>query len=446
MLKLRKSSNLLAARSCHCGQIPEAFMKRSILHAALLALFSAVLAVSALAQGGSYSTVKGVCKDAQGVPITEAQIVWQNQDNGRTYKLKTNKKGEYFSLGIEPGTYTITLSKDGKVLDTQKGYHVGVDEYTYDIDLKQAQEEAVKETAKKQGVTTEQVKQQQEQVSKVEAYNASIKAVNEKLNAATVLMKATPPDYDKAIATLQEAKNMAPDQDVVWFRLAAANMDSARTLTDQAEKQKRYTEAYNDVTKAIDLRKGAMNNGGQPAGAPGQPNAQGGAKPAPPAGTPPQGQANDNGRMAAYYDNLGSAAAHLGKTNEAADAYKQAAQLDPTHAGNYYFNLGAVLTNAGTDQNAKKEAADAFDKAIAADPTKADAYYWKGTNLIALATTDSSGKLTAPPGTSEAFQKYLDLQPTGPHAEEAKQMLTVLNTNVETTYGSKKGTTTPKKK
>lgn len=421
-------------------------MKRTVLHATLLALVSAVLAVSALAQGGSYSTVKGACKDAKGVPITDAQVIWQNQDNGRTYKLKTNKKGEYFSLGIEPGSYTISLIKDGKTLDSQKNYHVGVDEYTYDIDLKQAQEEAVKETAKKQGVSTEQVKQQQEQNTKVEAYNANIKAVNDKLKVANDFMHATPPDYDKALATLEEAKNMAPDQDVVWYRLAAANLESTKTLTDQAEKQKRNTEAYNDITKAIDMRKG-MANGGQPGGTPaqpGQPN-QPGAKPAPPAGTPPQPQ--DNARLAAYYDSLGASAARIGKTSEAVEAYKQAAQLDPTRAGNYYFNLGAVLTNAGTDQNAKKEAADAFDKAIAADPTKADAYYWKGTNLIALAATDSSGKLSAPPGTAEAFQKYLDLQPTGPHAEEAKQMLAVLNSSVETSYGSKKGTTaTPKKK
>jgi tetratricopeptide (TPR) repeat protein len=152
----------------------------------------------------------------------------------------------------------------------------------------------------------------------------------------------------------------------------------------------------------------------------------------------------DKLKLAAYYDNFASAAARMGKADDAVNAYKQAAELDPPHAGQYYFNLGAVLTNTATDQNSKKLAAEAFDKAIAADPNRADAYYWKGTNLIALSTTDSSGKLSAPPGTVEAFQKYLELQPSGPHAAEAKQMLTALGSTVETSYG-KKGAA-PKKK
>ena len=37
-----------------------------------------------------------------------------NTDNGRKYNLKTNKKGEYFSLGIEMGKYKVTLTQEGK--------------------------------------------------------------------------------------------------------------------------------------------------------------------------------------------------------------------------------------------------------------------------------------------------------------------------------------------
>src|ERR1700687_4103050 len=71
-------------------------------------------------------TVKGVCKDAQGNPIVGANLEWANNDNGRKYNLKTNKKGEYFSLGIEPGKYKITLSLDGKQLDFVNGFPVGL--------------------------------------------------------------------------------------------------------------------------------------------------------------------------------------------------------------------------------------------------------------------------------------------------------------------------------
>jgi tetratricopeptide (TPR) repeat protein len=266
----------------------------------------------------------------------------------------------------------------------------------------------------------------QEEQKKAEAYNANIKQVNEKLKEANTALQAQPPNYETAIASLNQATQMAPNEGLVWFRLGSVYLDSDKTQTDPAEKAKRDTEAYNDLKKAIDLDKPKSD-----ASATGQ------------APKKPEDAANEKARLASYYANFGSAAARVGKTDEAADAYKQAAQLDPARAGNFYFNLGVVLHNTAKDTDARKQAMAAFDKAIAADPNKADAYYLKGTDGIALATQDSSGKMVAPDGTAEAFQKYLELQPNGPHAEEAKQMLAVLNASVETTFG-KKGS--PKKK
>jgi hypothetical protein len=46
--------------------------------------------------------------------------------------------------------------------------------------------------------------------------------------------------------------------------------------------------------------------------------------------------------------------------------------------------------------------------------------------------------MIAPPGTAEAFNKYLELQPNGPHADEAKAMLASIGAPVETTFGTKK--------
>ena len=80
---------------------------------AVLALGLCVPPVFAQASG----TVKGVCKDAQGNPIADGVVVYANLDNGQKYTLKTNKKGEYFSLGITPGHYLVTLYKNA---DNQK--------------------------------------------------------------------------------------------------------------------------------------------------------------------------------------------------------------------------------------------------------------------------------------------------------------------------------------
>jgi hypothetical protein len=81
------------------------------------------------------------------------------------------------------------------------------------------------------------------------------------------------------------------------------------------------------------------------------------------------------------------------------------------------------------------DAAAAADKAAAADPTKAEAYYIKGQALIQKATVDpKTQKIVAPPDCIEAYQKYLEVAPTGPHAEEVKGILQGIGAEVRSTY------------
>src|SRR6202035_6104942 len=125
-----------------------------------LALGLCVPPVFAQASG----SVKGVCKDAQGNPFADAVVVYANQDNGQKYTLKTNKRGEYFSLGIAPGHYNVTLYKTPDDLKANKEvfhfnrFQVALDESTLDFDLKKQAED----TANVQGLTPEQIKQMQE--------------------------------------------------------------------------------------------------------------------------------------------------------------------------------------------------------------------------------------------------------------------------------------------
>lgn len=351
-------------------------------------------------------TVKGVCKDAQGNPIADAVVIYANQDNGQKYTLKTNKKGEYFSLGIAPGHYNVTLYKTPDDVKANKEiFHFGkvpvtLDENTLDFDLKKQAED----TAKGQGLTPEQIKQMQENQEKQKKEVNTIKSLNEKIVAANTSMKAG--DFDAAIATLNEATQMDPTRDVIWAQLADAYRGSALKQTDRAEKTKRLDEAVTDYQKALDLKQKAMETKKTP---------------------------EDTKQLAAYYNNLGEAAGKAGKADDAVKAYTQAAQVNPEGAAGYYYNVGAVYTNAGKVD----DAIAAFDKCIAADPTRADAYYQKGVNMIGKATLQGD-KMVAPPGTADAFQKYLELQPTGPYADVAKQMLASIGASVETGFGTKK--------
>jgi tetratricopeptide (TPR) repeat protein len=110
---------------------------------------------------------------------------------------------------------------------------------------------------------------------------------------------------------------------------------------------------------------------------------------------------------------------------------KKAAELDPPNGGKYYYNLGAMLVNAGQGE----AAGEAFKKAIELTPTYADAYYQYGVTLVGQAKVDTAtGKVTPVPGTVEAFQKYLELAPTGQWAQASKEMLTSLGSTLETNF------------
>jgi tetratricopeptide (TPR) repeat protein len=108
---------------------------------------------------------------------------------------------------------------------------------------------------------------------------------------------------------------------------------------------------------------------------------------------------------------LSLALANAGKVDEASQEATEVAKLDPALAGQSYYNLGAILTNRGK----AKEAVDIFKKAIAIDPKNAPSYYQLG--IAYFSTPD-----TIPQAVS-AFEKYLELMPTGPDAETAKQFV-----------------------
>jgi tetratricopeptide (TPR) repeat protein len=369
---------------------------------AVLVLGLCVPPVFAQASG----TVKGVCKDAQGAPIPDAVVVWANLDNGQKYSLKTNKKGEYFSLGITPGKYNVTLYKSaddqkaGKEMDHANGFQVQLDENNLDFDVKKEQENA----AKGIGISAEQLKQQQEQQAKQQKEQNTVKSLNDKLNAAKAAADAG--DYDTAIADMNDANQVDPSRDLIWFKLGDYYRLSAAKQTDPAEKQKRLDSAVQSYEKAVDIKKAAP---------------------------PGKDAAQDAKTLAAYYNNLADAYAKDRKIDDAVKTYELSAAADPSNAAGAYFNIGAVYTNAGRPDDANA----AFDKCLTADPNRAEAYYQKGVNLLGKATLQGNKTIPAP-GTVEALQKYLELAPNGPNAQSAKDLLTSLGTSVETSFGNKK--------
>jgi tetratricopeptide (TPR) repeat protein len=350
-------------------------MKKHISLVLCLALLLAICAAPVWAQ--FTATVKGVAKDESGKPIEGATVELINGDNGRKIILKTNAKGEYSSIGVGGGTYKFSLIKDGKVIDVFDKVPIAAgDDRVIDFDLAKDRAQAPKAAVSEE---------QQKKIAEAQKQNEKIKGLNAQLAQAKQLQAAG--NFDQAITILQQAAQAEPNQDVLWVNLGEAQRAA-----------KKYPEAIESYQKAVALK---------PANGP-------------------------------YHSALADALAKSGQTDKAVQEWATAVQNDPTNAGTYYFNEGAVLTNTGKVD----EAIAAFDKALQADPTRADTYYFKGIDLMGKATVKGD-KMVAPAGTAEAFNKYLELEPNGKYADPAKQMLASIGASVETSYG--KGKTTKKK-
>ena len=375
----------------------EGSMKTKWMIMILAAAFLIVSAASLSAQ--ALSGIVGKATDQDGKPIPDAQIQIKSEDTGQQLVTKTDSKGTFTQIGLNPGSYKVSLVKDNKVLwfFDHVPVHLQPDGLPMRVDFdlkKEAASQMKSATPEQQAAQAEAQKKQQQQTK--------LAALNQQIVQANALEQAG--NWDQAITILTQAADTAPQADLLWAQLGRAQLgagDASQKSGDKAAATDHYQKAVDSYQKAIQIK-------------PAEPN---------------------------YHNNLGQAFAKIGKPDQAVQEYTQAAQASPTNAAMFYFNLGATLTNQATketNQETKNKDIDAanqaFDKAIAANPDYAEAWYQKGINLLSKATYDKSGNIVPAPGTADAFQKYLQVAPTGPHAEEAKSMIASLGGKVETSY------------
>src|ERR1039457_6982871 len=365
-----------------------------------------LLALTSFAQ---ISAIEGDVKGEDGNPAANAAIKIVRTDIKGNYPCKTNKKGHFFYNGLPLGTYNVSVEMDGKEMDIVRGVRTKLGDPTpvnFDLQKIAQQRKAQVSVAGAGGLTKEQErgmsKEDKEKFDKVakerEAQMKKNKELNDAYTAGTAAMESK--DYDAAVASLLKASELDPKQLAVWQHLAEAYISGAakKSGADFDAGMKKGIDAYG---KALEL------------------------------------SPSDAGT----HSNLAIALGKLKKFPEATAETEKAAQLDPTKAGQFYYNLGASLVNAGQSE----QAVAAFKKAIEIDPKHADSYYQLGVYLIGKASFAADGKVTPVAGTAEAFQKYLELAPTGQFADSAKAMLESMNAKVDTAYKNPNAPT-PKKK
>jgi tetratricopeptide (TPR) repeat protein len=316
------------------------------------------------------------------------------------YQVKTKKKGDWFHAGLPLGVYNVGLEVNGEIVDRVNGVRLGMgDNKPIDFDLTQikarqaaAQSGGAIEPPKEviASMSPEEKKKYEEALKKRQEQLSKNKELNEAFNLGMVAKKEG--NLPVAIEQLTKASTMDASQDVIWANLADVQAASADKAGGD-ERKKLLADAVVSYNKAIELKPDA----------------------------------------AAYYNNLGLAQIKSGQDADGQANLAKAAQMDPANGGRYYFNLGAVLINSGNTDGA----VDAFKKATEVDPKYAEAYYQLGTAMVGKAETKEDGSIIPAPGTVEAFQKYLEIAPTGPNAASAQMMIQSLTGAVETEFSNK---------
>jgi len=299
-------------------------MKRVYVAAGLVA--AGLLLPSAAGWAQSTGAVRGRVVDEKGQPVPDAVISLDYQGGvNRKFDIKSNKKGEFTQVGLSPGAYRITVSKDG-YQGTYIDSRVSLGEPSQLPDFKlvskaAAQAAAGAETDKANAGLRElfakatQLSQEGKSDEAIAAYQ-EVLAKNPQIAEAHYnigFIKAQKKDWPGAEAAYLKALEVRPGYSEATTALARVYQESG-----QADK------ATALLTKA----------------------------------------ATDNPKDAKAQFSLGVFYLNSGKSEEAAAAFQKSAEADPSNPEVYYY-LGTL----DVGQNKIPDAISHLEKYLSMNPT-----------------------------------------------------------------------------
>ena len=396
-------------------------MKRTVsLWLGLLAL-AAMPVLAQAPPAGTTGKIHGHVINPTGAAQTSGTVSLST-DSGRTskYTFEVDASGS-FAGEAAPGTYTLVFrQKDtppDKMVDTVEnvkiaaGEDIGVD----DDMSRQAFIDKLPEEQKKQ---LEDIRKHNSEALKknelIKNLNSDLKVVTTDIHdadgaraAAQQQLGATAarPDVDAKEKDIKTAKyteivnlmekdtGLMPNEPVLWSYLGLGQAGL-----------KKYDDAETSYKKVIELSTAAKTP---------KPDILGMA-----------------------HAGLGEIYARSGKVPEANAEYDEAAKADPAKAA-FYLRNEAVIFFQANNGDAQVAAAQ---EALKVDPNQAVLYYIIGQGLVQKATMEPDPKnpkqqrIVLPPGCADAYQKYLELAPTGPYAADAQGILAQAGQKVSSTY------------
>lgn len=383
----------------------------------------AVAAVPVLAQAppaGPTGKIHGHVINPTGAPQTSGTVSLST-DNGRTskYTFEVDAQGA-FSGEAPPGTYTLVFRQK----DTPPDKMVDSIE---NVKIEAGQDANVDDDMSRQAFIDKLPEEQKKQLEEIRKHNSEALKANEvikNLNADLKQVTADIHDADQAHATaqqqlgasaqkadvdnkekdiktqkyteiislMQKDTQVRPTEPVLWAYLGLGNVGL-----------KKYDDAETAYKKVIELSANA--------------------------------KAPKPDILGMAHSGLGEIYARSGKVPEANAEYAEAAKADPTKAGFYLRNEAVIFFQSN---NAQAQIA-AAQEALKADPNQAVLYYIIGQGLVQQATVDpKTQKIILPPGCADAYQKYLELAPTGPYAADAQGILAQAGQKVSSSYKAEK--------
>ena len=347
---------------------------------------AAGLAVSVAAQDKEKpARIHGQVSDVSGNPFGGVVVSVRNSTTGQSQDFTADSQGRYRSGNLAAGTYSIDVKVQGKSAYSQIVQLAAGQDTQQDFNFKELQSqqtEQAAEAAKKNeeakakfaamkqhfdagNAALEQAKQTRAQIEKMPRdQQASAQGQLEQVDTTAV---------NEYTAALEQTSESDPNRNIVLARLGEAY-----------EVNNKYSDAASAYAKAVAL------------------------KPDP-----------------SYYNNLGNSLARTGKIDDALGAYQKAIELDPMNTAMYWRNFAIGLYNSGRI----KESVDPLTKATQADPKNAQAWYLLGAALVNTMGFKQEGDKMVPvlqPGTQEAYQKAIELDPNGTWGAQAKQGLEAL--------------------
>jgi Flp pilus assembly protein TadD len=300
----------------------------------LVAVAVAALLLGAAPASAQTGMLKGKVVDAKGQPIEGAKVTIAYADGvNRQFETKTNRRGDFIQIGLQPGNYKVTAEKDGMSQAFDVRVRLGAAaEVNFQL--------APGMVAGAGGGGGEMSKEEAEKLALLRTIVDAGAAANQAGN------------YDEAIAKFTEAIALRPSCHSCYYAIGVAHArkkeyDKAETALKKAVELKAdYAEAYDELAtiynnqKKFDLAAEASAQATKLAG----------------------GGAAGAGSPDMMY-NQGVILWNAGKIAEAKKVFEQVVAAKPDHADAHY-QLGMANLNEGK----LPEAAAAFEEYLKLAP------------------------------------------------------------------------------